>query len=137
VVHRDRPAGVHLTWRLARGDVPVSEVEAAIAAEAAQVDDSTAASSKKSPFRSGDLPTRIQQHGTVQKNVFSWKRGVYGDTYRLAIIAKAVRPAHAETRQGFAIVVSLECEDAGVNVFNLVRARLGAGRVRIRIPAGP
>jgi hypothetical protein len=71
----------------------------------------------------------------VQKNVFSWKRGVYGDTYRLAITAKAVRPAHAETPQGFAIVVSLECEGDAVNVFNLVRTRLGAGRVRIRVPA--
>jgi hypothetical protein len=61
-------------------------------------------------------------------------RSRFRDTYRLAIIAKAVRPAHAETRQGFAIVVSLEGEDEGVNVFNLVRTRLGAGRVRIRVP---
>ena len=136
VVHRDRPAGVHLTWRLARGDVPVSKVETAIAAEAVQDDDAKEPDSK-SPFRRGDLPSRIQQHGTVQKNVFSWKRGVYGDMYRLAVIAKAVRPAHAETRQGFAIVVSLECEDERVNVFNLVRTRLGAGRVRIRVPGSP
>ena len=128
---------MHLTWRLARGDVPISKVEAAIAAEATQGDESKGTPDSKSPFRKGDLPARIQQNGTVQKNVFSWKLGVYGDTYRLAVTAKAVRPAHAETRQGFAIVVSLECEDEGVNVFNLVRTRLGAGRVRIRVPGSP
>jgi len=137
VVHRDRPAGVHLTWRLARGDVPVSKVEAAIAAEASQGESANSEADGKSPFRAGDLPARMQQQGTVQKNVFSWKRGVYGDTYRLAVTAKAVRPAHAETRQGFAIVVSLECEDEGVNIFNMIRTRLGAGRVRIMVPAGP
>jgi hypothetical protein len=143
VVHRDRPAGVHLTWRLARGDVPVSIVEDAIAAEAELEGEDTPApapkakaiAKKKSPFRTGDLPVRLQQRGTVQKNVFSWTRGTYGDTYRLAVIAKATRPAHARKTQDFAVVVTLECVDDSVNVFNLVRTRLGAGRVRIRVPA--
>jgi hypothetical protein len=137
VVHRDRPAGVSLTWRLARGDVPEKDVESAIAAEAEREGSDTAptVSKGKSPFRTGDLPKRAQQRGTVQKDVFSWKRGVYGDTYRLAIIAKAVRPAHAQTQQRFAVVVSIETEDSGVNVFNLVRARLASGRVRVRVPA--
>jgi hypothetical protein len=142
VVHRDRPAGVQLTWRLARGDVPESVVESAIAIEAEREAEGEPASASegaakpaKSPFRSGDLSVRLQQRGTVQKNIFSWKRGTYGDTYRLAVIAKATRPAHLEKPQGFAVVVSLESEDDGVNVFNLVRARLGAGRVRVRVPA--
>ena len=137
VVHRDRPAGVHLTWRLARGDVPVAKVEDAIAAEAEREAETTASTSKKakSPFRTGGLPSRIQQGGTVQKNVFSWKRGEYGDTYQLAVIAKATRPAYAAVPQRFAVVVSLEGEDESVNVFNLVRARLAAGRVRVRVRA--
>lgn len=33
VVHRDRPAGINLTWALARGDVSEAEVQATIAAE--------------------------------------------------------------------------------------------------------
>jgi len=140
VVHRDRPAGVHLTWRIARGDVAAAKVEAAIAAEAEResvdADADSVQVKQKTPFQKGDLPTRIQQRGTIQKNVFSWKRGVYGDTYRLAVIAKAIRPAFATTEQRFAAVVSLECEDDQVNVFNLVRTRLAAGRVRVRVPAG-
>jgi hypothetical protein len=142
VVHRDRPAGIHLTWRLARGDVPVSTLEAAIAEEAeretaaapAEVT-SPARPAKKAPFVKLDLPARMQQSGTVQKNVFTWVRGQYGDTYRLAVIARAIRPTHASTPQRFAVVVSLEGEDERVNVFNLVRTRLAAGRVRVRVPA--
>jgi subtilisin family serine protease len=135
-VHRDRPAGINLTWGVARGDVAQKTVETAIAAEAQRdVDDDETDAKAKSPFSSGEYPKRMQQRGTVQKNVFAWKRGVYGDTYRLAVTAKAVRPAHTDTRQNFAVVVTLECEDSAVNVFNLVRARLGAGRVRIRVPA--
>jgi hypothetical protein len=96
--------------------------------------ESDAQKKDKSPFLPGELPKRLQLHSTVQKNVFAWKRGVYGDTYRLAVTARAVRPAHAELKQGFAVVVSLECEADDVNVFNLIRARLAAGRVRIRVP---
>lgn len=138
VVHRDRPAGIHLTWRMARGDVSQSTVEAAIAEEAEREVADTATSfghKTKKAFWTGTLPIRPQQRGTLQKNVFSWKRGVYGDTYRLAVTAKAIRPAHAKTRQPFALVVSLECADDAVNVFNLVRTRLGAGRIRIRVPS--
>ena len=90
---------------------------------------------KKAPFVKLDLPSRIQQAGTLQKNIFTWVRGQYGDTYRLAVIARAIRPAHASTPQRFAVVVSLEGEDDRVNVFNLVRTRLAAGRVRVRVPA--
>jgi hypothetical protein len=82
----------------------------------------------------GALPKRPQQRGTVQKNIFSWMRGAYGDPYRLAVTARAIRPAHAKEKQTFAVVVSMECVDANVNVFNLVRARLAAGRVRVRVP---
>jgi hypothetical protein len=136
VIHRDRPAGVHLTWGVARGDEPAARVEAAIAAEAETEEAAAPTDRNKRPvFLGGDLPRRMQQRGTVQKNVFSWKRGVYGDTYLLAVTARAVRPVHAETRQGFAVVVTLEHESDAVNVLQLVRARLGAGRVRIRVPA--
>ena len=140
VVHRDRPAGIQLTWDLARGDVPEAKVEQAIAAaaesDADPTPEGTAKKKKtKSVFMPGKLPKRPQQRGTVQKNVFTWSRGDYGDPYRLAVTARAVRPAHATEKQTFAVVVSLECADAEVNVFNLVRARLGAGRVRVRVPA--
>ncbi len=141
VVHRDRPAGVSLTWGLARGDVSELAIQSAIAAEAER--DAEIASSmtkdRKQPskpvFMKGDLPKRPQQRGTVQKNTFHWRRGEYGDPYRLAVIAKATRPAHSEDRQRFALVVTLECEDLLVNIYSAVRARLAAGRVRVRIKA--
>jgi hypothetical protein len=139
VVHRDRPAGVQLTWRVARGDISDAAVQAAIAQEAeaeAEDDDvSPSKTSQRTVFMPGTLPKRIQQRSTVQKNVFAWTRGDYGDPYRLAVTAKAVRPAHAGERQAFAVVVSLECVDATVNAYNLVRTRLAAGRVRVRVPA--
>jgi len=140
VVHRDRPAGVQLTWELARGDVSESEVLAAIAAEAARDADAVPsveleekAKKAKRVFMMGGLPKRCQQRGTVQKNVFQWQRGEHGDPYRLAITAKATRPAHAEDRQRFAVVATLECEDAEVNAYTAVRTRLAAGRVRVRV----
>jgi hypothetical protein len=137
VVHRDRPAGVQLTWRLARGDVPEATVQAAIAqqVEAEADDDSSSEAETRSVFMTGKLPKRLQQRSTVQKNVFKWARGDHGDPYRLAVTAKAVRPAHANERQAFAIVVSLECADAAVHAYNLVRARLAGGRIRVRVPA--
>lgn len=142
VVHRDRPAGINLTWRLARGDVPERDVEAEIAAEAEhEVDISpplgptVTPERRKRVFIRGDLPSRLQQRGTVQKNIFTWRRGEHGDPYRLAITARATRPAHAHDRQRFAVVVTLECEDESVNVYTSVRTRLAAGRVRVRIPA--
>jgi hypothetical protein len=142
VVHRDRPAGINLSWGLARGDVPEADVHAAIAAEAERELEATSSADTeaetvkaKKVFISGKLPKRCQQRGTVQKDVFEWQRKTYGDPYRLAITAKAVRPAHASDRQKFALVVTLECEDAEVNVYTVVRARLAAGRVRVRVQA--
>jgi hypothetical protein len=142
VVHRDRPAGINLTWGLARGDVPEREVESAISAEAereietiATENAGTAPRRSKSPFMSGKLPRRLQQRGTVQKNIFPWQRGAYGDPYRLAVTAKATRPAHSQDRQRFAVVATLECEDGSVDVYTAVRARLAAGRVRVRVTA--
>ncbi len=139
VVHRDRPAGVTLTWGLARGDVPESRLEAAIAA-AAEDEQADAAPSvedtpkAKSPFMQSRLLKRPQQRGTVQKSVFEWTRGEHGDPYRLAVTAKAVRPAHARDRQRFAAAVTIECQDEGVHVYQAIRARLAAGRVRVRVP---
>ncbi len=138
VVHRDRPAGVFLAWGLARGDVAESAVKAAIAAEAERDAEGTepaetATKRAKSVFMTGALPKRPQQRGTVQKNIYRWQRGEYGETYRLAVIAKATRPAHANERQRYAIVATLECEDDTVNIYTAIRARLAAGRVRVRI----
>lgn len=140
VVHRDRPAGISLTWGVARGDVAESAVQAAIAAEAEKDQEAPptgegSSKAKKSVFMTGKVPKRPQQRGTVQKNVFPWSRGEHGETYRLAITAKANRPAHADDRQHFAVVATLECEDSLVNIYTAVRARLGAGRVRVRVQA--
>lgn len=145
VVHRDRPAGTKLTWGLARGDVSEGDLEKAIAAAAEEeeqvegvaTDPAPAAKAKtKSPFLPSELHKRPQQYSTVQKNVFAWKRGSYGETYRLAVTARAIRPVHADVVQRFAVVVSLECEADDVNVFNLIRARLGAARLRVRLRGG-
>jgi hypothetical protein len=138
VVHRDRPAGVHLAWQLARGDVSEGQVQSAIAAEAEREVAGTSGGERarsKRTFMKGTLPRRLQQRGTVQKDVFVWKRGVYGDTYRLAVTAKATRPAHQNERQRFAVVVTLEAEDDSINVYNLVRTRVDAARVRVRVKA--
>lgn len=140
VVHRDRPAGITLTWGLARGDVPEADVQAAIAAEAEKDVETTPApeldgepKKTKAVFMKGKLPKRCQQRGTVTKNTFTWQRGKYPDPYRLAITAKATRPAHADDHQRFAIVATLECEDADVNVYTAVRTRVAAARVRVRV----
>jgi hypothetical protein len=137
VVHHDRPAGIQVVWSLARGDVSEAQIERAIAAEAEKDMAATEASSEgarqKRVFMTGELPSRAQQRGTVRKNIFSWKRGEYGDPYRLAITAKATRPAHANDKQRFSIVATLECEDLLVNIYTTVRARLAAGRVRVRV----
>jgi hypothetical protein len=102
VVHRDRPAGVQLTWRVARGDVTDAAVQAAIAQEAEEdVDDD--ASSGETPgravFMTGKLPKRMQQRSTVQKNVFAWTRGDYGDPYRLAVTAPPPLRSHRRGRR--------------------------------------
>jgi hypothetical protein len=138
VVHRDRPAGVNITWGLARGDVSERDVQAAIAAEAEAEIETVESETKeekvaKRIFMQGKLPKRQQLRGTIQKNEFTWSRGAYGDIYRLAVTAKAVRPAHIRVRQRFAIAVTLECADNLVNVYNAVRTRLAAGRVRVRV----
>jgi hypothetical protein len=136
-MNRDRPAGIQLTWGLARGDVAERTVEAAISTEAEEelADAGAPGARRKSVFLKGNEPKQPQRRGTVQKNVFPWVRGEYGETYRLAVTAKAVRPAHVGQRQRFAVVVTLECADASVNVYNFVRARLAAGRVRVRVRA--
>jgi hypothetical protein len=86
----------------------------------------------KKAFMTGKIPKRPQQRGSVQKNVFVWERGDHGDTYRLAVTAKATRPAHQQ-HQRFAVVVTLEGADQAVNIYTAVRARISAGRVRVRV----
>ncbi len=137
LVRRDRPAGTSLTWGLARGDVPEDKLEAAIAAEAesGEADASAAPATTKKPsvFMPGLLPKRPQQQGAVQKNVFSWMRGQHGDTYRLAVTAKATRARDARVAQRYAVAVTLECADAEVNVYTAVRTRVAAGRIRVQV----
>jgi hypothetical protein len=142
VVNRERPAGMYLTWRVARGDVPDHAVESAIAEDAEREMESASAEdeppkSKKKTFMTGILPVRPQQRSTVQKNVFTWSRGEHGDTYHLAVTAKATRPAYQNASQRFSVVVTLECAEGAVDVFTAVRARLGAGRVRVRLRSSP
>jgi hypothetical protein len=139
LVRRDRPAGVYLTWGLARGDTSPKDVESAIAAaaeeEASETGSSDPTASTKTPsvFMPGDLPKRPQQRGTVQKNAFSWQRGDHGDTYHLAVTAKATRARDAKIVQRYAVVVTIECADASVNVYTAVRMRVVAARVRVRV----
>lgn len=138
VVNRERPAQIVLTWRLARGDVPEEDVEHAIAESAEQEldtsrDDGDEPEARRRLFLPGALPKRPQQRGTVQKNVFEWKRGEYGDPYRLAVTAKTTRPALQNASQRFALVVTLEAEDTNVQLYSAIRARLAAGRVRVRV----
>lgn len=135
LVRRDRPSGVSLTWGLASGDVPEGTLEAAIAAEAESEEPEVSPSPppRRSVFIAGDLPKRAQQHGAVQKNVFPWTRGEHGETYRLAITAKATRARDAKAAQRYAVAVTLECEDAEVNVYAAVRTRVVAGRVRVQV----
>ena len=141
VVNRERPAGVVLTWRLARGDVPEEQVERAIAETAEEELETSKEEGESEPerrkrvFWPGKMPKRPQQRGTVQKDVFSWVRGEYGDPYRLAVTAKATRPAYKSASQRFAVIVTLECEDPAVQLYTVLRARLAAGRVRVRVPA--
>lgn len=136
---QQRPRGIVLIWKVARGDVAEAKVvdKVAKAADEENLEDggeTKATKDKKRVFMSGKLPHRPQQRGTVQKNVFEWNRGSYGETYRLALIAKATRPVHATERQRFAVVVTIEHEDPTVNVYTSIRARLAAGRARVRVP---
>ncbi len=139
LTHRDRPPGIQLTWGLVRGNVSDEAVRVAISAIAES--DAAGASATPRPSASDvfmpasqtKLLKSSQRRGTVQKNVFEWTRGVYGDRYQLAVTAKANRPRHANDTQRFAAVVTLERDDDAVNVYSLVRARVDAGRVRIRV----
>ncbi|HEX3723944.1 MAG TPA: S8 family serine peptidase, partial [Nitrolancea sp.] len=135
-----RPAGINLTWKVAKADVADSVIEAALVAEAerelagAADGAETTKAKKKKVFETGTIGRRIQQRGTVQKNVFEWSRKVTGDTWRLALTAKATRAAHANDKQRYAVVVTIEHATEPVAVYQPIRARLPAGRVRIRIP---
>jgi hypothetical protein len=138
-VHRDRPAGINLTWQVARGDTSEKVLHQAIVADAEAASDPTAAKGKKkrkSPFWKGTMPRRQQQRGTVQKDVFEWTRGAHGNVCRLAITAKATRPRHAEEKQRYAVVVTLEAPNEEINIYQAIRTRLAAARVRVRVPAG-
>lgn len=130
-----RPAGINLTWKVAKANVADSVIEAAIAAEAEQeLVDAGDKPKKKKVFEVGTLSRRPQQRGTVQKNVFDWSRNVPGNAWRLALTAKATRAAHANEKQRYAVVVTVEHTSAPIAVYQAIRARLPAGRVRVRVP---
>ncbi len=139
-----QPTGIKLNWGLARGDVTLNALKKAIAEEAKTEREERLTGGKKkitakkkekrkSEFMATKLPKRSQQRGTIQKNMFIWKRGEYGETYRLALIAKAVRLSHQEDSQTYAVVVTLECEDTAINIYSQVRERLAGARVRLRV----
>lgn len=134
-----RPAGINLTWKVAKADVDDKVIEAALAAEAeAELVGSAGgdeAKTKKKVFETGTIARRAQQRGTVQKNIFEWTKKVTGNTWRLALTAKATRPAHANDKQRYAVVVTIEHATDQVAVYQAIRARLPAGRVRVRVPA--
>ncbi len=135
-----RPAGINLTWKVAKADVADTVIEAALAAEAERELAVSAAGdeptkTKKKVFETGTIARRLQQRGTVQKNVFEWTKKVTGNTWRLALTAKATRPAHARDKQRYAVVVTIEHSTEQVAVYQAIRARLPAGRVRVRVPA--
>jgi hypothetical protein len=131
-----RPAGINLTWKVAKANVEDSVIEAAIAAEAEQeLADAGEKPKKKKVFEAGTISRRPQQRGTVQKNVFEWSRNVSGNAWRLALTAKATRAAHAHEKQRYAVVVTVEHTSAPIAVYQAIRARLPAGRVRVRVPA--
>jgi hypothetical protein len=138
VARRDRPAGITLRWEIARGDVPDAVIRAKIASEeedAGAATWTTKGGKPKAVFLQWKaLPRRPQRRGTISKSVFEWKRKHAGESYSLAIIARATRPGLEEEQQRFAVVVSVECGDESVNVYQAVRARLAAGRVRVRVP---
>lgn len=143
-----RPAGINLTWKVAKANVAESVIEAELVAAAEQqlaaAGDADATeptttkpekAKKKKVFEGGTLPRRIQQRSTVQKNVFEWTNKVPGDTWRLALTAKATRPVHATDKQRYAIVVTIEHATEPVAIYQSIRARAPAGRVRVRVPA--
>jgi hypothetical protein len=135
-----RPAGINLTWKVAKANIAdsviMAELVAAAEQELAGTSDGEASPKKtKKVFEAGMLPRRIQQRGTVQKNIFEWTHKVSGDTWRLALTAKATRAVHANDKQRFAIAVTIEHTAEPIAVYQAIRARISAGRVRVRVPA--
>jgi hypothetical protein len=133
-----RPAGISLTWKVARPDADDATLLKAIASDAeADVGETPAPNARKTKavFQIGTLPKRPQQRGTVQKDIFEWSRPPGGDSWKLALTAKATRLAHAQERQRYAIVVTIEHTSGQVEIYQSVRARAAHARVRLRVPA--
>jgi hypothetical protein len=133
-----RPAGINLTWKVARADVDDATLLKAIASDAdAELADAAPPQARKAKavFQKGTLPKRPQQRGTVQKDIFEWSRPPGGESWKLALTAKASRPSHAEERQRYAVVVTIEHANGQVEIYQSVRARAAQARVRLRVPA--
>jgi hypothetical protein len=136
-----RPAGINLTWKVAKANVAESMIMSELVAVAERELNSTSdgeaspKKTKKKVFEGGTLPRRVQLRGTVQKNIFEWTNKVPGDTWRLALTAKATRAVHVKETQRFAVAVTIEHAANAIAVYQAIRARLPAGRVRVRVPA--
>lgn len=136
-----RPSGINLTWKVAKANVADDVIMAELVAAAERELDATSdgkgtpKKKKQKAFEAGSLPRRIQQRGTVQKNIFECTNKVPGDAWHLALTANATRAAHANEKQRFAIAVTVEHARSEVEVYHSIRARLPAGRVRVRVPA--
>jgi len=136
-----RPAGINLTWKVAKASVSDSAIEAELVAaaekelaSAGEEGSTPKKKTKKKVFEAGTLPRRVQQRGTVQKNVFEWTNKIAGDTWRVALTAKATRPVHANDKQRYAVVVTIEHATEPVAIYQSIRSRVPAGRVRVRVP---
>jgi hypothetical protein len=135
-----RPTGINLTWKVAKANIAESMIMSELVAVAERELNSTSAGeaspkrTKKKVFETGTLPRRLQLRGTVQKNIFEWTNKVPGDTWRLALTAKATRAVHANEKQRFAVAVTVEHAANEIAVYHAIRARLPAGRVRVRVP---
>jgi hypothetical protein len=136
-----RPAGINLTWKVAKASIADSVIMSELVAVAERELDNIShgeaspKKTKKKVFEAGTLPRRVQQRSTVQKNIFEWRNKIPGDTWCLALTAKATRAVHANEKQRFAVAVTVEHAANEIAVYQAIRARLPAGRVRIRVPA--
>lgn len=135
-----RPAGINLTWKVAKANIAeaaiLSELVAVAERELVGTSDAEGPPKKaRKVFEAGTLPRRVQQRSTVQKNIFEWTNKVPGDTWRLALTARATRAVHAKETQRFAVAVTIEHAANEIAVYQAIRARLPAGRVRVRVPA--
>jgi len=77
-----------------------------------------------------DLPRRPQQR--VQKNIFEIRIKVAGDTWHLVLTTRSKRPVHANDKQHYAVVVTIEHAINPFAICKSIRSRVPVSRVRVR-----